>query len=158
MLDAMASPEVLRMRRDLATPLGHPVWPQGVVLAPFHPGRAGELHALLVLAYRGGAGLVDELTRWWPALSEDSDYDQDLCLLAVDGGGALVGAAQCWKSGFLKDLVVRPDWQRRGVGRALLLHLFATLRARGVASVELKVHADNPAGRGLYEQVGMVVS
>jgi ribosomal protein S18 acetylase RimI-like enzyme len=47
--------------------------------------------------------------------------------------------------------------QRRGVGRALLLHLFATLRARGVTSVELKVHADNPAGRRLYEQVGMTV-
>jgi ribosomal protein S18 acetylase RimI-like enzyme len=153
----MAPPEVIRMRRDLSTPLGDPVWPQGVVLAPFNARRAGELHALLLLAYRNGAGLVDELSLWWPALSKDSDYDQALCLLAVETSGALVGAAQCWKSGFLKDLVVRPDAQRRGVGRALLLHVFATLRARGVASVELKVHADNQAGRGLYEQVGMTV-
>jgi len=153
----MAPPEVIRMRRDLATPFGDPVWPPGVVLAPFHARRAGELHALMALAYRHGAGSVDEFTRWWPALSEDSDYDQDLCFLALDASGTLVGAAQCWKSAFLKDLVVRPDSRRRGVGRALLLHLFATLRARGVTSVELKVHADNPAGRGLYEQVGMTV-
>lgn len=153
----MASPEVIRMRRDLATPFGDPVWPQGVVLAPFHPRRARELHALMALAYRDGAGFVDEFARWWPAISEDSDYDQDLCFLAVDARDTLVGAVHCWESGFLKDLAVRPDSQRRGVGRALLLHLFGTLRARGVTSVELKVHADNPAGRGLYEQVGMTV-
>jgi ribosomal protein S18 acetylase RimI-like enzyme len=111
----------------------------------------------MVLAYADGAGSVDELSRWWPALSSDSDYDPALCLLAGGAGGVLIGAAQCWTSGFLKDLVVRPDWQRRGVGRALLLQLFATLRARGISSVELKVHADNVSGRALYAQLGMTV-
>ena len=56
----------------------------------------------------------------------------------------------------MKDLAVRPSWRGRGLGEALLRAAFAEFRRRGVATVGLKVDADNPTGAvRLYERVGM---
>ena len=57
----------------------------------------------------------------------------------------------------MKDLVVHETWRRRGLGEALLLHVFATFRARGAEAVELKVQSDNTGAVRLYERAGMRV-
>ena len=75
--------------------------------------------------------------------------------LARDGTGRLAGVAQCWTSGFVKDLAVARDWRRRGLGRALMLRVFAAFAERGAPSVDLKVRAGNTAGRAFYDALGM---
>ena len=70
-------------------------------------------------------------------------------LLAADDGG-LAGAAICWTSGFVKNIVVHERWRGRGLGAALLADALARLAARGARRVELKVHATNAAAIRLY--------
>ena len=146
----------LRMRRSLREPIALPIWPEGVHLKTFSESQAAEVHALLELAYANGGGAVDAFEEWWPALSTDSEYSPDLCYPVYAGGGAIVAIAQCWTNPFIKDLAVHPGWRRRGIGRALLLHVFRVFQERGAVAVDLKVQTHNPSGAvQLYRSLGM---
>ena len=62
---------------------------------------------------------VPDFEDWWEKFSGDSEFDASLCFL-VFGEGRLAGVALCWTSAFLKDLAVRPDMRRLGIGENLL--------------------------------------
>jgi putative acetyltransferase len=49
---------------------------------------------------------------------------------------------------------VHPDFQRRGVGRALMQHLIAHAKAQGLVRLELYVRSDNHKAQALYESLG----
>lgn len=150
--------EVLRMRVELApSALRPPRWPEGVVIEAFAPERAPELHALLTRGYRDGGGEVAPYEAWRARMTGDPEFAPELWFLAR-AGGAPVGAALCWTSAFVKDLVVDGAWRRRGLGEALLRRAFAEFSARGHVAVELKVHAENAPAVRLYERVGMRVA
>jgi ribosomal protein S18 acetylase RimI-like enzyme len=150
------SDNVQRLRRDLSAVVDAAVWPEGFSLRAFTPKDASAVHRLMRIAYAEGGGSVGAFDDWWPRLRDDDEFDANLCFLAVDGGGEIVGAAQCWTSAFVKDLVVHPDARRRGLGEALLLTAFEAFRRRGAAHVDLKVEADNPSGAArLYRRLGM---
>ena len=94
---------------------------------------------------------------WWPAVEGDTEFDPALCLVLTEtASGALAGFAQCWNSGFVKDIGVRPGLRRLGLGRALMAEVFRIFQARGIGEVRLKVHADNPSGApAFYRALGM---
>ena len=149
--------DIIRMRRDLGSAVAAQVWPDGVALRPFTAADAPAVHALLKLAYADGGGSVEPFAEWWKTLAADSEYDSALCFIAWSGD-SLVGVALCWTSAFVKDLVVHPGGQRRGVGKALLLTAFQTFRDRGASSVDLKVQADNAGAIRFYENLGMILA
>jgi ribosomal protein S18 acetylase RimI-like enzyme len=153
----MANLPYLRMRRRLGEVPEIPNWPRGLHAEAFAPSRAAEAHALLALAYADGGGSVPSFEMWWSSLSQDPEYDAGLCFPVSDAEGRLVGFAQCWTTGFVKDFAVHPQHRRRGIGRALLLHIFSVFRERGAQAVDLKVRTDNPSGAvPFYEKLGMV--
>jgi GNAT superfamily N-acetyltransferase len=148
------APEVLRMRRELdSSALGPPRWPDGLHVRPFASGDAAALHTLLVHGYLRGGGAVKAYELWLPELTGDAEFDPDLCLLA-EADRALAGAALCWTSAFVKDLVVRESWRRRGLGEALLRAVLIAFEARGAPAVDLKVESTNLGAIRLYERVG----
>ncbi len=152
----MAEIPYLRMQRDLSETMDAPVWPDGVHLADFAENQAEEAHALLELAYRDGGGSVPAFGKWWPRLSQDDEYDLKLCFAVRSRDGSLIGFAQCWTSGFVKDFVVHPHYRGHGIGRALLLHILNAFRERGALAVALKVETGNPSGAvAFYERLGM---
>jgi phosphinothricin acetyltransferase len=51
---------------------------------------------------------------------------------------------------------VRPEWQRRGIGRALLEELLARARSAGFHTVLGKISADNEASIALHRACGFV--
>ena len=80
--------------------------------------------------------------------------------LAAAGGGELVGFGSCGAArgdpGFSSEvftLYVAPDWQNQGIGRRLLLAMFAQLAADGHRSAVIWVLRDNPA-RFFYQRLG----
>lgn len=147
----------LRMRRRLDESVGDPIWPEEVHLDAFTEDHAAEMHWLLELAYADGGGSVPPFAEWWSSLSRDSEDHPGLCFPVRDGNSGLVGFAQCWTTGFVKDFVVHPRYRRRGIGRALLLHIFRIFRERGAEAVDLKVQTDNPSGAArFYESLGML--
>lgn len=149
-------PTSILMRRDLREPLDAPVWPEGVRLQRFAAEQAAAVHDLLATAYADGGGSVAPFSAWWSSLAADAEFDPELVFVARGAGARVVGAAQCWTSAFVKDLAVHPDYRRRGLGRALLLHAFGEFKRRGAPTVSLKVEPDNPSGAvRLYRAVGM---
>jgi ribosomal protein S18 acetylase RimI-like enzyme len=145
------------MRRPLGEAVAAPIWPDGLDLKDFTQDAARDAHALLELAYANGGGSVPAFQAWWRALSQDSEYDPDLCFPVYEEEEKLVGFAQCWTSAFVKDLVVHPDFCKRGIGRALLLHIFQVFQRRGARAVDLKVQPDNPSGAAqFYANLGML--
>jgi ribosomal-protein-alanine N-acetyltransferase len=58
--------------------------------------------------------------------------------------------------GHVTTIGVSPAWQRRGVGRRLLLVLARTARERGAEAMTLEVRATNHGAQALYHQFGFV--
>lgn len=142
------------MRVELGdTTRAEPVWPDGIRVRTFRPDDAAAVHALLQHGYRRGGG-VDAFETWLPRMTGDAEFDPALWFLAEADGG-LAGVALCWTSAFVKDLVVHESWRRRGLGEALLRHVFSVCAARGATGVELKVDAGNAGAFRLYERLGM---
>lgn len=57
-------------------------------------------------------------------------------------------------AGELWQLAVRPGWQSRGIGTAMIRALEERITARGRAAGTLKVEVDNPRARALYSRLG----
>lgn len=149
----MTEPPYILMQRGLHDLPPERAWPDGIRLEQFTHAMARDAHALLETAYASGGGRVPDFENWWTALSSDAEYAPDLCFPVRDRGGQLAAFAQCWTSGFVKDFAVHPDWQRRGIGRALLLHVFQVFRMRGAIAVSLKVEADNARALQFYQSL-----
>jgi ribosomal protein S18 acetylase RimI-like enzyme len=143
----------MRVELDSAA-LMEPGWPAGVRVRTFTPSDAEPLHALLEHGYRHGGGSVATFDAWLSQMTSDAEFDPELWFLA-ESGETLAGAILCWTSAFVKDIVVREDWRRRGLGEALLRHAFAAFSARGADAVALKVESANAGAIALYERVGM---
>ena len=83
----------------------------------------------------------------------------------ADDGGARVAVGACVacraistsRGGIvakLDDVTIRPGWQGRGVGGAMLDALAAHLRAEGVSRVDTACHRDNAGAWRFYERLG----
>lgn len=146
----------IRMRKVLESLAPMPPTPSGISLLPFAKSDPIGLHAVLQQAYATGGGSVGTFDSWFEPLVTDEEFDPNLVLIAADDEGKAVGLAQCWNSGFLKDLVVLPEQRDRQIGSWLLHHAFAATKSRGLAQLDLKVLADNAAARRFYARHGMI--
>ena len=142
------------MRRDLSVVVPPPDWPTGLQLSEYRPELGAAVHRLMEFGYLDGGGRVAALEMWQRQFEPDPEYDPALCFIALDAG-EVVGVCQCWTSAYIKNLVVHPQFQGRGLGRALLLQAFKVFQQRREGFVDLKVREDNLRARRLYESVGM---
>lgn len=58
---------------------------------------------------------------------------------------------------YVSDLWVLPDYQGRGIGRALLLHLCDLMASEGLSVARLDTHAKNAGAIRLYERCGFTI-
>jgi ribosomal protein S18 acetylase RimI-like enzyme len=129
-------------------------WPGNSRRIAFSPDIAPQLHGLLVAGYRHGGGSVPAYEAWRASADTGPEADPSLWIITADDYG-LTGAAHCWTSAFIRDLVVHPRARRQGLALALLSHAFYQFQLRGEANVDLNVLEDNHAARSLYETSGM---
>jgi GNAT superfamily N-acetyltransferase len=86
-------------------------------------------------------------TEFW--LAEADGVPAGVCQLRFRHS-VWTAAEDCW----LEDLFVRPQAQRRGLGRALVQRALDRARERGCLRVELDTFEDNQAAIELYERMG----
>lgn len=147
--------EVLRMEAGVADPPAEPVWPPAVRVRTYEADDAHDVHALLEAAFADSVEEVPPFARWHPWMTNDPSFDPDVWFLA-EAAEQLSGVCLCWREGWVKDLAVGPAFRGRGLGEALMRHALRAFHDRGLATVGLKVDADNPTGAvRLYERVGM---
>jgi len=158
-----AGRQYFEMARDLTEEFGVPVWPSGVVARGFRPGlddrivyeadveAFSEHHLYEARAY-------DE---WRTFHIDAEDGDVTLWWLAWEGdqlAGYVIPFAKD-REATIGDLAVRKHWRGRGIGHALLLAAFGTLRDRGQTLVRLYVDAQNVTNAvAVYEAAGMHVA
>ena len=56
----------------------------------------------------------------------------------------------------LDDVTIDPDWQRKGVGGAMLSHLRDHLRVEGMTRIDCGCHRDNEGAWRFYQRLGFV--
>jgi mycothiol synthase len=151
------------MEVDLAERLPRPLWPAGLRPRVFVPGQDDErVHRAQMDAFADHWDFHRTPYDEWRAWSFAPPHDPALWFL-VEDRGEVAGVCLCRPRrgdeaglGWVEVLGVRPPWRRRGLARALLLHAFRQLRARGATRVGLGVDAENVTGAvALYESVGM---
>jgi mycothiol synthase len=146
-----------RMRIDLADAREAP--PEVPVRAFARGVDEGPVHALVEEAMAGVPGNEPRSLESWRAAKIDRDgWDPSLWLLHEDADG-IAGVVLCerWDEGvgYVDNLAVASRCRGRGLGRAMLLHGLAALRAAGTTTVELSVQGENAGATRLYESVGM---
>ncbi len=57
----------------------------------------------------------------------------------------------------LSTLAVHPEFQRKGIGRSLLLTLFEKARSKGAVKATLEVSSENIAAKALYKSLGFEI-
>lgn len=150
--------DVWLMGIDLPEEIPEPKWPEGVSVRTYggEEAEAREIKDLLDLAYAEEFHHQPATFEHWSRfMFEDPMFDPKVWFLAV-ADGKIVGAALNWDEGYIKDLVVHPDWRGRGLGKALVYETFAEFKRRGLPRVTLKTDSNNPTDAWrLYERVGM---
>ena len=84
---------------------------------------------------------------------ETPGYRGYSALLDEELVGLVMGYLEQWHTGehfYLKEMCVRPSWQRHGIGTSLMEHLTEALRNDGVERVYLLTMQESPA-RAFYE-------
>jgi mycothiol synthase len=177
-LGAMAENDVLRelalrygyqearhyygMRIDLDPPPTPPVWPAGIKVSTFRPEDARAFHEALGESFEEEWGFHHQpFEEWKRERLEAPATDTSLWFIARDGD-EIAAVARCEPKheggGWIGALGVRKPWRKRGIGFALLQHVFVEFQRRGEPHVGLGVDTENPTGATrLYEQAGMRV-
>jgi ribosomal protein S18 acetylase RimI-like enzyme len=120
------------------------------------PFRAEDLHAALRLwatAEGLGAGPGDSPG----AVARYLERNPGLSLVAVDGGGAIVGSVLCGydgRRGVIYRLAVAAEHRGQGLAADLVRRALAGLKAVGIERCLALVHTDNNGGRRFWETVG----
>jgi len=94
-------------------------------------------------------------------IRETLDEDGSTLGIVAELGDRIVGTALLKQLGpsrcrhvAVLSVGVHPDFQRRGIGRALMEHLIAHARASGLVRLELYVRSDNDRAQTLYRSLG----
>ncbi|MCP4363179.1 MAG: GNAT family N-acetyltransferase [Chloroflexi bacterium] len=141
-----------------------PVWPEGIVIRAHVAGQDDYVvYETIEAAFNDHWRHVPIAYEQWQHWNiEDEEFDSSLWFLALDGD-VVAGALMGWPTfgddaemGLITDLGVRPEWRKRGIGKALLLHAFHEFHRRGILKVALTVDTESSTNApALYERVGM---
>jgi ribosomal protein S18 acetylase RimI-like enzyme len=142
---------------DQPTPKSEP--PSGFVIRPLDGEREVDAY---VAVHRAAFETTNMSADWRRATLRDPRYVPDLDLVAIAPDGTLVGFCVCWIAPSLsgqrvaqvEPLGVLPEFQRTGLGRALLHEGLRRARESGAMQMDVKAESTNPASQGAYRAVG----
>jgi mycothiol synthase len=149
-----------RMEIVLEGPPAEPQWPQDIEVRPFIKGE----HDMAVWKANNEAGRDEvgsqqwTLEHWRQYRFDDPEFDPSLWVIAWAGEEVAGYSLNRYRAGigWIRAVGVCPQWRRRGIAEALLLHSFGEYYRRGTRTIGLGVDSQSPTGaHRLYQRVGM---
>jgi len=155
----------VHMTRSLHGPFPVPQIPAGFSIR--HVAGEHEVEALVAL-HRAAFGTENMTLEERLAMMRVPDYDAELDLVAVAPAGQLAAYCMCSISreenartgrneGYTDPVATHPDFQRRGLAKALLLMGLRTLQQRGIDTACLGTSSDNVAMQRTAQAAGFRV-
>lgn len=151
------------MACPLDQPIPAPVLPAGFTIRP--SGGEAEVEAYVAL-HRAAFGTENMDVEYRRSIMSAPDFIPELDLVAVAPNGDLAAFCVCQifsddtprgggiKEGWTDPVGTHPDYQRRGLARALMLAGMAALRNRGIDTALLGTSSTNIPMQRLAESIG----
>src|SRR5215216_686036 len=145
--------------RSLSGPLDNPQLPAGFSIRTSRGAQDAQLRSV---ASRAAFGSTKSFEEYWPRtlrFMQSPVYvpQHEIFVTAPDGTVAaycIVWTDNLNKLGHFEPVGTHPDYQRRGLGKALLLNALCRLKAEGMTDADVCTNHDNHAAIRLYESVG----
>jgi mycothiol synthase len=156
----------VHLERSLADPIPRPQLPAGFSLRPIRgEAEAGDWVRLHRLAH----GTENMTVDFKLSMMRTPYYDPEMDLVAEAPGGELAAYCVCFieveenaltgkKRGCTDPIATHPDFQRRGLSGALILHGLAMLMERGMDTAHLGTSSGNVAMIRTAESVGFHIT
>jgi ribosomal protein S18 acetylase RimI-like enzyme len=151
-------------RRSLSGPLPDPVLPDGFSLRTSRGTEAdARLRAVASHAAFGSKKPFEEywLRTWRFMQSPVYAPEHELFVIAPDGQVAaycIVWTDEITKVGHFEPVGTHPDFQRKGLGKSLLLDALRRLKSEGMIEADVCTGQDNDPAIRLYESVGFHIT
>ena len=148
------------LQRGVDPPPAPAVWPPGIAAVPYRRGEDdAAVHALVYVdaSWSEVPGHGEQSLEAWRAMITPEYRGW---VARRDGGavGWIAGRVFPDGRGWIQQLAVARPVRGLGLGRALLLHALADLRAHGATALALGVEAANANAIGLYRDAGFAVA
>lgn len=148
-----------RQSLNLTDNIAHPTIPEGFTLRAAPTSDQVEQRVKIHhAAFNSEAVTVEGYNNVRPDPTYDPDLD--IFILAPDGRFAafcLAWADAVTRVGDIEPIGVHPDFQRLGLGRAIMLEALRRLKSKGMNRVVLSTWMGNQRGLNLYKSLGFEV-
>jgi mycothiol synthase len=151
------------MSQSLDYPLPQPGLPEGYTVR----GSKGETEvvARATAQYSAFTNIIpfDRYVERFRCFMQSPVYDPELDVVAVAPDGRIGSFCIVWPdpvtgTGLFEPVGTHPDFQRRGLGKAVMSEALRRLKERGMERAIVSTHADNTPGIKLYEAVGFHIT
>ncbi len=156
----------VHLERFLADPIPQPQLPAGFSIRPLHgEAEAGDW----VRLHRHAHGTENMTVEYKLSMMRTPSYDPEMDLVAETPGGELAAYCVCFieveanaltgkKRGCTDPIATHPDFQRRGLSRALMQRGLGLLQERGMDTAHLGTSSGNIAMIRTAESVGFHIT
>jgi ribosomal protein S18 acetylase RimI-like enzyme len=154
------------LERSLVDPISQPQLPEGFMIRPI---RGEQEAGDWVRLHCAALGTQVMTTEYKLAMMRTPTYDPQMDLVMVAPDGRLAAYCVCFinfeennltgqMNGYTDPIATHPDFQRRGLSRALLLSGLSLLKGRGMLTACLGTSSDNIAMLHSAESVGFRIT
>jgi mycothiol synthase len=148
------------LTRTLASPLPRPATVEGWTVSGLDEAHIDSRARTQFEAFSPGSRTTPET--WRRMMRDAPGYDADLDNIAVGPDDEVGAAALVWldherKVGEFEPVGTRPTFQRRGLGRLVMLRGLAKMREGGMDTAIVGTNAGNAPAIALYESVGFEI-
>jgi mycothiol synthase len=148
----------VHMKRDLSKPIPDPELPQGYIIRPV---KGTEEAEAIASTHRAAFDSDYMTTENRLIIMNSSEYDPLLDLVVIAPDGTIAAYCTCSVKpdggGYTDPVAVHPNFQRKGLAKALLLKGIQMLKERGMKSAQFTTSGDNIAMQKLGEAVGFLL-
>jgi GNAT superfamily N-acetyltransferase len=144
------------MVRPLSEPIPDPILPPGFIIRPI---KGKEEADAVASTHRAAFGTEYMTTESRLAIMSTSEYDPSLDLLVIAADGSVAAYCTCSVNeqthiGWTDPIATHPNFQHKGLARALLLTGMRLLKERGMQSAQLGTGGKNVGMQKTAASVG----